>query len=560
MESDEILKKLKASAEDISKEQFLQEANEALQQAAANTDEKETDSAELDLNFLQKRKTEEKSSNKKAKNECSYDLEKIVFTDSSNKEAEEFLRDYIINKRWREGNARGRNSIPAYSDVLRKAGFDVDDKTKNFPKDDDILDEDDEFLVKVNDSEKERLQSLGVHVGISQMQKVQHRFEEEDKEFIKSYPRYIENSIGQTLSKTSKRAEKRKAKMERKRKEKQAKFQELARLRNLKLGMLAEKIERIKRSCGPGSLPLDINKLFTSQTEDESKQCPQHTETSNNVDALDVAEYLDEDWDPDKHEQLLSSMFGKEYEEVDEDISKPEFSDDSDLEVEHVTNIKEKSASKKKCEQDASYGLNNDFQEELTETQSNDNDVCNRIPTMNVNTKSSRSKRKLHEALERKKPVFDPDDYPDYEKYFEEFYQLHCEDIIPGSSADEDIYCRFKYRNVTPNDFGLSTEEILKADTKELNAWISLKRIVSYLSNDEEMRDKELYSSHYQIKRKKQILNSLNSPEATWWPKEKKMEMMKVHHPRRNADVAGRKRNSTDRKLKKLNRANVRPN
>lgn len=151
---------------------------------------------------------------------------------------------------------------------------------------------------------------------------------------IKSYPRIIENSIGQTLCVKSKRAERRQAKIERKRKEKQAKLQELTRLRNLKLSMLAEKIERIKRTCGPGSLLLDANELIESQTKEYDSNDNNKLKNSTKVDVLDVAEYLDEDWDPEKHEKLLDSMFGKHYEEIDEEIKKPEFSDDSDLEVE----------------------------------------------------------------------------------------------------------------------------------------------------------------------------------------------------------------------------------
>ncbi|VEL22946.1 unnamed protein product [Protopolystoma xenopodis] len=55
------------------------------------------------------------------------------------------------------------------------------------------------------------------------------------------------------------------------------------------------------------------------------------------------------------------------------------------------------------------------------------------------------------------------------------------EDVITGSEPGQnDIYCQFKYRQVTPNDFGLTTEEIFRADEKDLNKWMSIKRICAY--------------------------------------------------------------------------------
>ena len=73
--------------------------------------------------------------------------------------------------------------------------------------------------------------------------------------------------------------------------------------------------------------------------------------------------------------------------------------------------------------------------------------------TFSKKSKSLKHRHKLASKLSVKKPLFDPEEKT-FDEYFDEYYHLDYEDIIA------DMPCRFKYRQVAANSFGLSADEV----------------------------------------------------------------------------------------------------
>lgn len=374
-------------------------------------------------------------------------------------EKEQFLRDYVLNKGYLDEDAEDER-IPTYDEVVQD---DVEDSEE----------EGETFLEKQEDFERS----------------YNFRFEEPDAQQIKTYPRNIATSV---RSKDDSRKRKRQEVKERKGKEKAQKREQLKQLKNLKRNEIMEKLKRLQELTGN-------EQLAFSQVD------------------------LEGEFDPQQHDQLMQKFFGDEY-YGEEEEEKPQFDDDDEVEEhwnwdtwtgeekedygEDEYEGEEYDASEPHCDDDnfvmdADYDPNQQTASKKKKKKERKKMKKEDMPLM------GKKKKKSHfaEVITKTKPVFDPTEKT-FEQYLDEYYKLDYEDII------DDLPCRFRYRQVLPNDFGLSTDEILTANDKELNQWCSLKKTCMFRSDKEEMSDLKNYKIKAQNeKRKKEILSSVYSEE-----------------------------------------------
>ncbi|TKS91498.1 Protein KRI1 -like protein [Collichthys lucidus] len=387
-------------------------------------------------------------------------------------EKERFLRDYVLNKGYRN----------------------EDDDDDRYVVQDDVDDSEEEgetFLERQDDFERQ----------------YNFRFEEPDAQEIKTYPRSIATSV---RSKDDRRKRKREEVKERKEKvrivvkttfnrasylftvyklffyankqEKEQKREQLKQLKNMKRNEIMEKLKKLQELTGN-------EQLAFSQAD------------------------LEGDFDPQQHEQLMQKFFGDEYYGEDEG-EKPQFDDDDELEERWNWDTwtgeeqEEYNASELHCD-DEGFVMDADYDPSQQTTSKKKNKKERKRLQKEDLPQMGKKKKKSHfaEVITKNKPVFDPQE-KSFEQYLDEYYKLDYEDII------DDLPCRFRYRQVLSNDFGLSTDEILNADDKELNQWCSLKKTCMFRSDKEEMSDLKNYKIKAQNeRRKREILSSVYSEE-----------------------------------------------
>lgn len=310
---------------------------------------------------------------------------KEFWTSRNLPKADQFLKDYIVNKRYMDNT-----NTMSYEDVV------------GLSEDEEEVEQQAEFETKYN-----------------------FRFEEPDNEFIKRFPRTIEDSV---RAEKNARKEKRKERDERKAKEKELKMKDLRELQNVRKREIEQKLLLLKEVAGNEDLPLK---------EDD----------------------LNSDFDPDEHDRRMSEMFNNEYYGIEDGDQKPEFPDiDDELNIENwdnfdKTKIPDSPADERETEphcEDDDFVMDCDYDPEQEKKMK----LQNELIEMSKGRKRRKKISKLAEIIKKEKPTFDPATEKTYEEYLDEYYKLDYEDIIG------DQPCRFRYTECVPNDFGLTVEEV----------------------------------------------------------------------------------------------------
>jgi len=415
------------------KKEFLNEAN--------NIDEDDTDSF-----FTVKKKSKEELAQEEEdyktfllENMADVDNPSAIqewktYKDNPNVDKNEaFLMDYILNRGWIEK-----------------------DKKKNaFSLDNEELSDDEEDVEKADRFESQ----------------YNFRFEEEGGTQLITHSRNIEDSMRR---KNNSRKQKRENVKQRKLEEKKRREEELKRLKNLKKQEIINKLKQIQEITGNKSVGFE------------------------DID-------LEGDFNPEEYDKKMEDVFNDDYYNDEDAGIKPEFADDIDIDdIIPKEELEEQGQGQGQEQGQEDYGGGEEeyYNEEDYNQNANANDDdfimdADYLPggqyynTTETGKKKKLSKKQLkkEKKLAKKKqkqlanqaPAADPN--KSLNEYLDEYYQLDYEDMIGDTPT------RFKYTKVKPENYGLSAVEILLADDKDLNEFISLKKLAPHRSEERQMKD-----------------------------------------------------------------------
>ncbi|KAL1971104.1 hypothetical protein VTN77DRAFT_55 [Rasamsonia byssochlamydoides] len=318
------------------------------------------------------------------------------------------------------------------------------------------------------------------------------RFEDPNKinEKIITHARDTTNQFSVRREEKSARKKRREKERLKKEQEKKERENERNRLRKLKMEELEEKVQKIKQAAGI---------------------------KANDITDEEWARFLDENWDDEKWEKEMQKRFGDDYyAQEDAEMS----GDDAD--------DKKKKKHPKKPTWDDDIDIKDivpDFEdEEKADINQSDNDVEDDDDDEEDGTSGTKSKKQLKREQKRAARK--------EKRLIEEAVDRNLDldpSLLPGATKKNST--RFRYRETSPQSFGLTARDILFADDAQLNQYVGLKKLATFRDPEKKRRDRKKLGKKARLRQwRKEVFGDEEGP---------KFDFSQLAASAQNGDAAG---------------------
>ncbi|XVF82639.1 hypothetical protein PTKIN_Ptkin16aG0065200 [Pterospermum kingtungense] len=223
------------------------------------------------------------------------------------------------------------------------------------------------------------------------------------------------------------------------------------------------------------------------------------------------AKDLEEEFDPEEYDKMMKVVFDEKYYD-DEDMEfnsdidgndKPDFDKEDellglpkgwDVIESHDGFLAARERNKLKLQRGGGDGSEEEEAEEEEEEEEGDhkNEEDDGDDKDGYDEESGREMETVEGKRKRKRKMSAVQKA--LQDMWEEFYKLDYEDTIG------ELKTRFKYVKIKPNRYGLKPKEILALDDKELNQYVSLKKLAPYTDKEWKVPNSKRYQQKMRIK------------------------------------------------------------
>lgn len=314
------------------------------------------------------------------------------------------------------------------------------------------------------------------------------RYEDPNSAEIVSYAR---SQASLRRGKTNSRKRARDKKQALKEQEKYEVDQALQKKKTAKLNKVFDRLAKIKEAVGDDVDDLVIERVFG--------------------DSLLNDDFDDADWDG-----KMSEIFNEQY--YGSEIVKPEWDEDDEITVYYKEGGKDDNGEEYYEEEpqeklDEKLNANEDTENE---------DAINEDLKQQEKSKSKSKREKLNEKKSAKK---EKESLKEKAKIIVELNTTKIQEEVEeerGRLRSDEM--KFKYREVSPESYGLTTRDIFLADDQELNQYFSIKKFAPYRPKEQALKDKRKHTKKKQVQHwRYQVFRNVNGQKKQ--PTEKEDEI-----------------------------------